>query len=70
MALLLLLAKRLDSPGYLVLDDVVVEKAGVERLRWAAHISSPRNARSRGSKSWSWCGVRVMAGGAFHLGFA
>jgi hypothetical protein len=35
MRLLLEFARRLDRPGYLVLDDVIVEKAFATRLPWA-----------------------------------
>jgi hypothetical protein len=35
MRLLLEFARRLDRPGYLVLDDVIVEKAFAVRLPWA-----------------------------------
>lgn len=44
--LLLAFAKRLNRSGYLVLDDVVVEKARAKRLRWAAHIYSFAKKRS------------------------
>jgi hypothetical protein len=39
-ALLCAFAKRLDRDGYLVLDDVIVEKAFAKRLRWASKIYS------------------------------
>jgi SRSO17 transposase len=38
--LLLAYAKRLGCPGYLALDDVIVEKAYAKRLRWAAWTSA------------------------------
>jgi hypothetical protein len=40
MTLMLAFAKRLGRDGYLVLDDVIVEKARAKRLRWAARIYS------------------------------
>ena len=40
MALLCAFAKRLGRDGYLVLDDVIVEKAFAKRLRWASKIYS------------------------------
>ncbi len=40
MALLVAFAKRLNRPGYLILDDVIVEKARAKRLPWAARIYS------------------------------
>src|SRR5262245_60358684 len=40
MRLLLAFAKRLGRDGYLVLDDVIVEKARGKRLRWAGRIYS------------------------------
>jgi hypothetical protein len=40
MALLLAFAKHLNRPGYLILDDVIVEKARAKRLPWAAPIYS------------------------------
>lgn len=36
MSLLMALVKRLARAGYLILDDVVVEKAFAKRLKWAA----------------------------------
>jgi len=36
MAVLLAFAKRRGQPGYLVLDDVIVEKAYAKRLPWAS----------------------------------
>lgn len=39
-ALLLAFAKRLGRDGYLVLDDVIVEKAFAKRLAWASAIYS------------------------------
>jgi len=39
-ALLLAFAKRLGRDGYLVLDEVIVEKAFAKRLPWAARIYS------------------------------
>jgi Transposase DDE domain len=46
MALLLAFAKRLNRQGYLILDDVIVEKARAKRLRWAARIYSFAKKRS------------------------
>lgn len=46
MVVLLAFAKRLDRPGYLVLDDVIVEKARAKRLPWAARIYSFAKKRS------------------------
>jgi hypothetical protein len=46
MTLLLAFAKRLGRDGYLVLDDVIVEKARAKRLRWAARIYSFAKKRS------------------------
>ena len=46
MALLLAFAKRLGRDGYLVLDDVIVEKARAKHLRWAARIYSFAKKRS------------------------
>lgn len=40
MHLLSAFVKRLTRPGYLVLDDVIVEKAYAKRLPWAAWTSS------------------------------
>jgi hypothetical protein len=40
MALLIAFAKRLGCQGYLVLDEVIVEKAYAKRLPWAASIYS------------------------------
>lgn len=40
MALLVAFAKRLNRHGYLVIDDVIVEKARAKRLPWAARIYS------------------------------
>jgi len=40
MALLIVFAKRLGRAGYLVLDEVIVEKAFAKRLPWAASIYS------------------------------
>jgi hypothetical protein len=39
-ALLIAFAKRLDRDGYLVLDDVIVEKAFAKRLPWASKVYS------------------------------
>lgn len=39
-ALLLAFAKRLSRNGYLILDDVIVEKAFAKRLKWASKIYS------------------------------
>lgn len=39
-ALLIAFAKHLNRDGYLVLDDVIVEKAFAKRLRWAGKIYS------------------------------
>ena len=38
--LLIAFAKRLGRDGYVVLDEVIVEKAFAKRLPWAASISS------------------------------
>jgi SRSO17 transposase len=46
MTLLLAFAKRLNRPGYLVLDDVIVEKSRARRLPWAARIYSFAKKRS------------------------
>ena len=46
MALLLAFAKRLGREGYLILDDVIVEKARAKRLPWAARIYSFAKKRS------------------------
>jgi len=46
LALLLAFAKRLGRDGYLVLDDVIVEKARAKYLRWAARIYSFKEKRS------------------------
>jgi hypothetical protein len=46
MALLLAFAKRLGRDGYLILDDVIVEKARAKQLRWAARIYSFKEKRS------------------------
>ena len=46
MALLLAFATRLGRDGYLVLDDVSVEKARAKQLRWAARIYSFAKQRS------------------------
>jgi SRSO17 transposase len=46
MALLLAFAKRLGRDGYLLLDDVIVEKARAKQLRWAARIYSFKEKRS------------------------
>jgi hypothetical protein len=46
MALLLAFAKRLGRHGYLILDDVIVEKARAKRLPWAARIYSFAKKRS------------------------
>lgn len=45
-ALLLAFAKRLGRDGYLILDDVIVEKARAKQLRWAARIYSFAKKRS------------------------
>lgn len=39
-ALLIAFAKRLGRDGYLILDDVIVEKAFAKRLKWASKIYS------------------------------
>jgi hypothetical protein len=46
MALLLAFAKRLGRDGYLILDDVIVEKARAKQLRWAARVYSFAQKRS------------------------
>jgi hypothetical protein len=46
LALLLAFAKRLGRDGYLILDDVIVEKARAKELRWAARIYSFAKKRS------------------------
>ncbi|HET9222035.1 MAG TPA: transposase, partial [Roseiflexaceae bacterium] len=60
MALLCAFAKRLGRDGYLVLDEVIVEKAFAKRLRWAASIYSFAKKR----KVWGfqivvllWCSL-------------
>ena len=60
MALLCAFAKRLGCEGYLVLDEVIVEKAFAKRLRWAASIYSFAKKR----KVWGfqivvllWCSL-------------
>jgi DDE superfamily endonuclease len=60
MALLCAFAKRLSRDGYLVLDEVIVEKAFAKRLRWAASIYSFAKKR----KVWGfqivvllWCSL-------------
>src|SRR5262245_20282460 len=60
LALLCAFAKRLDRDGYLVLDDVIVEKAFAKRLRWASKIYSFAKKR----KVWGihivvllWCSL-------------
>jgi hypothetical protein len=45
-ALLLAFAKRLGRDGYLILDEVIVEKARAKQLRWAARIYSFAKKRS------------------------
>jgi DDE superfamily endonuclease len=45
-SLLIAFAKRLHRDGYLILDDVIVEKAFAKRLRWAAKIYSFAKKRS------------------------
>jgi hypothetical protein len=46
MTLLVAFAKRLGRDGYVVLDDVIVEKARSKQLRWAARIYSFKDKRS------------------------
>ena len=46
MALLLAFAKRVGRDGYLILDDVIVEKARAKHLPWAARIYSFAKKRS------------------------
>jgi hypothetical protein len=60
MTLLCAFAKRLGRDGYLVLDEVIVEKAFAKRLRWAASIFSFAKKR----KVWGfqivvllWCSL-------------
>jgi hypothetical protein len=60
MTLLCTFAKRLGCDGYLVLDEVIVEKAFAKRLRWAASIYSFAKKR----KVWGfqivvllWCSL-------------
>jgi hypothetical protein len=59
-SLLIGFAKRLSRTGYLVLDEVIVEKAFAKRLRWAASIYSFAKKR----KVWGfqivvllWCSL-------------
>jgi hypothetical protein len=59
-ALLIAFAKRLHRDGYLILDDVIVEKAFAKRLRWASKIYSFAKKR----KLWGmhivvlvWCSL-------------
>lgn len=60
LALLCAFAKRLGCDGYLVLDEVIVEKAFAKRLRWAGSIYSFAKKR----KVWGfqivvllWCSL-------------
>lgn len=60
MALLMAFAKRLGGEGYLILDDVIVEKAFAKRLPWAGSLYSFAKKR----KVWGiqiivllWCSV-------------
>jgi hypothetical protein len=60
MALLIAFAKRLGCAGYLILDDVIVEKAFAKRLPWAGSLYSFAKKR----KVWGiqivvllWCSV-------------
>src|SRR5262245_2315771 len=60
MRLLCGFAKRLGRDGYLVLDEVIVEKAFAKRLRWAAKVYSFAKKR----KVWGfqivvllWCSL-------------
>jgi len=46
MRLLCGFAKRLGRDGYLVLDEVIVEKAFAKRLRWAAKVYSFKDKRT------------------------
>src|SRR5262245_7305041 len=46
MRLLIAFAKRLGRDGYLVLDEVIVEKAFAKRLRWAAKVYSFKDKRT------------------------
>jgi len=46
MRLLCGVAKRLNRDGYLVLDEVIVEKAFAKRLRWAAKVYSFKDKRT------------------------
>jgi hypothetical protein len=46
MRLLCGFAKRLGRDGYLVLDEVIVEKAFAKRLRWAAKVYSFKEKRT------------------------
>src|SRR6266487_5328103 len=46
LALLTVFAKRLGRDGYLVLDEVIVEKAFAKRLRWAAKVYSFKEKRT------------------------
>lgn len=46
MRLLIGFAKRLGRDGYLVLDEVIVEKAFAKRLRWAAKVYSFKEKRT------------------------
>ena len=53
------------APGYLCIDDVVVEKAFAKKLPWAFYGStrSPKSARSMGCTWWSSCGAAPMGDG-------
>jgi hypothetical protein len=60
MALLIAFAKRLGCEGYLILDDVIVEKAFAKRLPWAGSLYSFAKKR----KVWGihiivllWCSL-------------
>ncbi|MBN1220604.1 MAG: hypothetical protein JXM69_16915 [Anaerolineae bacterium] len=74
MALLIAFAQRLGCAGYLILDDVIVEKAFARRLPGSCPgrvvcTRLPRNARPGESKSSCYCGVRWMVAGAFRSDF-
>ena len=62
MGLLAAWVARSGVPGYLCLDDVVVEKAFAKRLRWAGWTYSfAKSARSTACTSWWCCGAAPMA---------
>src|SRR6266508_4016716 len=58
MALLIVFAKRLGRAGYLVLDEVIVEKAFAKRLTWHGTLDPKTSVVWRGRKQ----AVRELAG--------